>query len=82
MRGCADHRTVCRRAQPTPGYNPQNANRPELLFVQAHGVKGVAKAMLSKVTKVYAVRYEGVAYTLLTDNSVWARRAMQLNGGR
>jgi hypothetical protein len=62
--------------------NPQNANRPELLFVQAHGVKGVAKAMLSKVTNVYAVRYEGVAYTLLTDNAVWARRAMQLNGGR
>ena len=52
------------------------------LFLHAHGVKGVAKAMLSKVTNVYAARYEGVAYTLLTDDAIRARRTMQLDGGR
>jgi hypothetical protein len=53
------------------------------ICLKAHAVKGIAKAMLSSVTNVKAARYEGAAYApFFIDDAIWARRTMQLNGGR
>ena len=47
-------------------------------------MKRIAKAMLSRVTNMIAVRYEGVAFTrFIVYDSIWTRReALELDSGR
>ena len=56
----------------------------DYLYLPAHPMKGIAKAILSRVTNVEAGRYEGTAFArFLVDDAIWTRRkALELCGGR
>ena len=60
------------------------ADHRDFLYLQAHPMKRIAKAMLSRVTNMIAVRYEGVAFTrFIVYDSIWTRReALELDSGR